>query len=152
VTSLPIVSESDAHIIEERFNGFHDAFFSRIEISSTDKFQEDGSHLVTGELTLILEIWHNNYDVAARGRGRIVRGTFQGVRDIALIFRGHAVEWSIYALSFHAAMRVSEYGDSEACLQARLVTSVYEPETGWRQIGNDIFTFKIGSFEELIDV
>ena len=49
-------------------------------------------------------------------------------------------------------MRVSDYGDSEACLQARLVTSVYEPQTGWGQIGNDIFTFKIGSFEELIDV
>ncbi len=151
MTSLPIVSESDAHIIEERFNGFHDAYFSRIEISSADKFQEDGSHLHTGELTLILEICHNNYDAAAHGRSRIVRGTFQGVRDIALIFRGHIVEWSIYALSFHAVKRVSECGDSEPCLQARLVTSIYDPETGWGQVENDIFTFKIGSFEELID-
>ncbi len=150
MTSLPVVSESDAHVVEERFNGFHDAFFSRIEISSADKFQDDGSHLHTGELTLILEIRHNNYDAAGRGGGRIVRGTFQGVRDIAFTFRGRIVEWNIYALSFHAAMRISEYGGSEPCLQARLVTSSYEPETGWGQVRNDIFTFKIGSFEELI--
>ena len=92
MTSLPIVSESDAHIIEERFSGFHNAFFSRIEISSTDKFQEDGSHLVTGELTLILEIWHNNYDVAARGRGRIVRGAFQVYATSHSYFA--AIQWN----------------------------------------------------------
>src|SRR5262245_30264281 len=111
--TLHLDSEDDARVIEAHFNSFHDAFFSRIEISSADRFEEDGSQVCTGDLALILEIHHRNYKGARHGRGELVRGVFREVRDIDISFRGYAEELSIDSLRFHRAERKSRDGIAE---------------------------------------
>ena len=144
---LLLDTEADARAIDERFNGFHDAFFSRIALSSADVFQDDGSQLCSGNLTLVIEIRHRNYQDAQPGPGTLVRGVFCEVRDVALCFRGFAVEWSIDVLTFHKSKRASQDGDAETCFRARLKQSILDPATGWAHTEADIFTFTSGSIE-----
>ncbi len=147
--TLSLRSESEARAVENTFNAFHDAFFARVELSSADRFLEDAGQLCTGELILVLDICHRNYEAADHGRGRVVRGTFRGVRNVALSFRGRAAEWNIFLLTFHGATRETDAGTSEPCLRTRLVQNVYEVTTGWAHAEDDIFAFTSATIEEL---
>jgi hypothetical protein len=149
--TLHLDSEDDARVVDAHFDSFHGSLFSRIELSSSDTFREDGSQVCTGGFTLILELHHRNYKRARRGRGRanLVRGVFREVCNVELFLRGYATEWTIHSLSFHRAERKSWEGIAETCFLARLVPNVLAPITGCAKAEMDVFSFKNGSIVEV---
>lgn len=65
----------------ERFNGFHDGFIKRVEIVSSDEFEDpDGMRRVVNcQVAVLLEVVHVNYQPRAAHSTGVIAARLEGV-------------------------------------------------------------------------
>jgi hypothetical protein len=145
---------ADAKRILDHFNGFHDGFLHAISLRSHDVFHRGGpevtdiAHLLTGAFDAIVEIAHYNYAAGTQPHDRVVRGTFENVREFHLDLRGaESHDWPIYEVTIEACEGSEDAGTSGPRLafslcRRRLIGSEWVPHT------DRLFTFERARFEE----
>jgi hypothetical protein len=149
-----LATPADAKRILDHFNGFHDGFLHAISLRSHDAFRREGpavtdiAHLLTGTFDVVVEVAHYNYAAGTQPHDRLVRGTFENVRDFHLDLRGaEAHDWPIYEVTIEACEASEGAGTSGPRLafivcRRRLVEGEWIPQT------DRLFTFERARFEE----
>lgn len=115
----------------ERFNGFHDGFLKRVEIVSSDQFEdsEGKSRIVNGHVTVRLELAHVNY--------RPRPGRFSGI-IIALLEGVSALDSKMGAIppvfpSWSIVDATADQDVGSTSLGFSLWTEVKPPTTPWQR-------------------
>ena len=105
MATFELRSADDARSIDERFNGFHDGFISRLCVLSHDRFmvEENGaiSHEVTGKFDVEIDIAHYNYGDGLQPADRVIQARFINAEQIELDLRNRSADtWPVIALEF----------------------------------------------------
>ena len=149
-----IATLEEATAAVEFFNGFHDGFMKRIEISSRDEITEDLGQTCSDVFDVEIHFAHYNYrahGVPLQPHTRIIRAIFEGVQDIALDLNRGFVGNSITFIEIEAAERVAGGTTSrEPCLELKLGRNfLREPERHWEPRVATLFSFARAVFREV---
>ena len=148
--ALRITNRADADQILEHFNGFHDGFIKRLEVTSRDRFSivEPGdpaiAHELTGRFDAVIDIAHYNYPVGAlQPFDQAIRCRFADVRDLCLDLRGVGESnWPIKVVEIDAA------ADDPARFTLVFHWS-HLVNNEWSTRSAQLMTFTTAEFEEL---
>jgi hypothetical protein len=139
--SLRLTTEIDAKQILDYFNGFHDGFIQYVALHSHDSFvQEGGSvtdivHRLTGRFDARVDIAHYNYQHGTQPYHRIVRCTFQNIKDFCFDLRDtKSYEWPIKYVDIQPLTIQNEQGQAQSCF-----TLVF----AWSKLFNNQWTARI---------
>lgn len=131
----------------ERFNGFHDGFLKRVEIISSDEFQDaDGMRrIANGNVAVALELAHVNYRPRSERSSGVVVVKLE--RVTALETKMGAVgpifpSWSIMDAT-------AEQAADGSALAFSLWTTTKTPGAAWERELLAKFIFRSAVFEEL---
>jgi hypothetical protein len=138
----------------ESFNGFHDGFMKRIEITSLDAIEPDYGQTCSGEFDVEIDFAHYNYESGGtplQAHDRLVRARFERVQDLYLDLQQGFVGNTIQFLRAHAGnRRVGGSTAVEDCICLRLGRSFFlEAVRQWETRDVQLFTFATATFTEI---
>jgi len=145
----PITNLTEAEIVLDYFNGFHDGFIKQLTVHSHDRFETRGVQTSGERLTLEITLAHYNYQQDTKPFHQLIKAKFFEVMDLAIDFSGLSYEWSINHLAFFETGRTLEDGQTAACLGTSLVQSRLNSRREWELHEDVCFTFSRAEFEEL---
>jgi hypothetical protein len=148
-----VTSEAEATATLDYFNGFHDGFMKRIVIVSRDEMTDDPGQTCSGVFDVEIDFAHYNYQAHGRPlqpHTQIVRGTFEGVQDVALELSQGFVGNSILSLAIESdRRRMGGTTSEEPCLALHLARNyLIEEERRWELRKAVLFTFTRAGFRE----
>lgn len=131
----------------ERFNGFHDGFLKRVEIVSSDFFEDsDGkSRIVNGSVSVNLEVAHANYRPRSKRASGVIAAKLEGVSSLESRLGGippNFPSWSIVDAT-------ADQGVNGTSLVLSLWTEVKPPSAPWKKELLAKFVCRSAGFEEL---
>ena len=158
---LRINNPADAEEVIEYFNGFHDGFIKRLEVTSRDTFAlaEPGdpsiAHELTGKFDVKIDIAHYNYGVdGLQPFDRAIRCGFFDVHDLCLDLRGVGEsDWPIKVVEIEAAAGQESGAElnAEASSDRRFALVFHWShlvDNQWSTRSAQLLTFAAAEFEE----
>ncbi len=146
----------EGRVALEYFNAFHDGFVKSLSIQSHDVFERRGVQTCLGLLDVELLIAHYNYQQDTRPHDQLIRATFHGVTDLAVLVSGLPYEWSIKYVAIAAATRCLDgvhLGGVQVrwtpCLELVLVQSRLNSNREWELHEDVRLSFDHAELEEL---
>jgi hypothetical protein len=154
MVDLTLKTPADAKRILDHFNGFHDGFIKEIALRSRDSFFREGPEItdivleLTGAFDVMVEFAHYNYAAGTQPHDRVVRCSFEGVREFHLDLRDlQHHDWPI----LEVAIEPSEPAEGDRSPGSRFALSVRRNrlvENQWIPRTDRLFTFERARFEE----
>ena len=152
--TLHVSTPEEAAAAIESFNGFHDGFMKRIEITSLDTIEPDYGQTCAGVFDVEIDFAHYNYESGGsqlQTHDRLVRARFQLVQDLYLDLQQGFVGNTIQFLRAHAGnRRVGGSTAPEDCICLRLGRQFFlEDARQWETREAQLFTFSAATFTEI---
>ncbi len=152
-----IADKAQAVAALDYFNGFHDGFIKRIEITSHDRMEDDRSQLCTGEFDLEMDIAHYNYAMRDtrshkpfHPHDQLIRLNFQRVQDVLCDLREARMSHVIIGFEIHAGERCPAAGlPTERCLRVDYTRHHRVDSERWETRSYPMLTFTEAEFREL---
>ncbi len=159
MADLTLKTPADAKRILHHFNGFHDGFIQEIALRSHDSFFREGPeitdivHGLSGAFDVVVKFAHYNYAADTQPHDRVVRCTFEGVREFHLDLRDlQHHDWPILEVAIEPSEPApSEPAEGDRSPGSRFALSVRRNrlvENQWIPRTDRLFTFERARFEE----
>ena len=153
--SFLVSSAAEAAKVLDYFNGFHDGFMKRIQVTSSDGIDEDRGQSCTGLFEVEIDFAHYNYQAGNapfHPHNQIVHAKFCKVQDIFCDFREGFLGNTIVSLSVAPANRRKGGSTAtELCLGLQLARHYYLEEFRRYELRqSQLFTFAEATFREEI--
>jgi hypothetical protein len=143
-----VTSERNAAEALDYFNGFHDGFIKRMVLTSRDEITEDLAQTCGGVFDVEIDFAHYNYragEAPFHPYNQMVRGVFQGVREIALDFGRGYLGNSVIALEIRSCAL------PEPCLALVLTRHYYLEDQRRHELREaQMFTFEQATFSDAV--
>lgn len=151
--SFDVSSAEEAAVAFDYFNGFHDGFMKRIDITSRDAIDEDHGQSCSGLFDVDIEFAHYNYadgEAPFHPHNQIVHAVFLDVQDIFGDFREGFLGNTIINLSVVPVnRRRGASTDTETALGLQLARHYYLEEFRRFELRqSQLFTFTSATFRE----
>ena len=148
-----VCSAEEAAAVLDYFNGFHDGFMKRIDITSHDEIDEEHGQSCTGVFDVEIDFAHYNYadgEAPFHPHDQIIHAVFGGVQDIFWDFRDGFLGNTILNLSVVPMNRRQGGSTStETALGLRLARNYYQEEYRRHELRqSQVFTFREATFRE----